>query len=655
MKKFVVVLALAFLIVPQFAQDKLLTVEQIYGSGEFSTKSVQGVRWLGAGERFSYQEADASAGSVGIWSHTVADGSKELIVDTKDLVLEAGDPPFRFTSYQWSPDERRILFVSAPPERQYLSRLTPAGNFFLFDLPSGQFRRLTNVSVPQYNQKFSPDGTTLGFVRENNIILLDLETGNERHVTTDGSATVINGKFDWVYEEEFGISDGWLWSPDGKSIAYWQLDEERVPQFHMVDHLSLRSETITMKYPKAGDPNAIVRVGVVALETGKTVWMDLGGDDDIYVPRIYWPRTPNALVLFRLNRWQNRAELLLGNSRTGATTVFFTEEEKTWVNVDNDVRFLRQKDQFLWSSERDGYRHLYLFDMKGKMVRQLTKGKWEITGLSGFNEAEGVAYVTAGEKSIFERHLYEVRLDGKGVKRITQGDFSYGVNLAPGGSAFIGTFSKYGTAPTTALFGRDGKLLRTLAENPMESLQEYRLGTGEFFSFKTRDGVELNGWMLKPKDFDPARKYPVLLHVYGGPGSQTVTNSWGGANYLWYQMLTQKGYIVASVDNRGTGMRGKAFRSVTYQNLGKWEVHDQVEAAKYLGSLPFIEKSRIGIWGWSYGGYMASLTILLGADYFKAAVAVAPVTHWKFYDTIYTERYMRRPQDNEAGYREGAP
>ncbi|MBI3587236.1 MAG: alpha/beta fold hydrolase [Ignavibacteriales bacterium] len=659
MKRLVSLIVVCILI-PLFIQQalsqesKVFSVKQLYGSNEFAGKTLSGVKWIEGGKKFSYQESDAATRVTNIWTYNVADGKREMIVDAKSLVLNAGDPPFRFTTYQWSPDERQILFVSAPPERQYLSRLTPAGNLFLYELSTKAFRRLTNTDVPQYNQKFSPDGKKLGFVRSNNIYILDLSTGQETQLTSDGMEHIINGRFDWVYEEELGISDGWQWSPDGKMIAYWQLDENRVPEFHLMDFMTMRADVTTMRYPKAGDPNSTVKIGVLNVETKKTVWMDLGTNDDIYIARIHWTNKPNMLAMQRLNRAQNKIELLMGDITTGKTNVMFTDEEKTWIEVQDDFKFLKGSEQFLWSSEKDGFRHLYLYDVNGKLVRQLTKGAWDVDGITRVDEKNKLIYFTAYEKTPLERHFYSIRFDGKDMKRITPGDYTYGANLAPDNKNFIATYSNVNTPPKIALYTTGGKQVRMIEENNVNALKEYKMGMREFFKFKTTDGIDLNGSMIKPVDFNLQKKYPVLIYVYGGPGSQTVSNSWGGTRYLWHQLLAQKGYVVVSVDGRGTGQRGKAFKSITYKNLGKWEVNDQIEAAKYLGAQSYVDKTRIGIWGWSYGGYMASLTILQGADYFKTAVAVAPVTSWKFYDSIYTERYMLRPQDNEEGYKESA-
>jgi len=636
-----------------FPQNKKLTNELIHGSGSFTTRSLSNVRWIEGGKKFSYQEVDPGTRTVRLKVQSVSSGTDEVLLDTKNL--KADSSSFSFANYQWSPDEKSILFSTSPPARQYFSRVTPSGPLYLYNIAKKDLRKLTDGDDPIYNQKFSPDSRTIGYVRGNNIHIVDPLSGRETRITKDGNASVINGKFDWVYEEEFGIRDGWQWSSDGKQIAYWQLDETRVPQFNLIDHSSMRSDAMPMKYPKAGDLNSVVRIGVVDVATLENIWQDVGSDDDQYIPRIQWMPRDGRLSISRLNRLQNKIELLRADGKTGHSNVFFSEEERAWIDIHDDLTFLKRSDSFLWTSDRDGYTHIYLFGLDGSLKNQITRGPWEVINVVHVDEREGRIFFMAGEKSVLERHLYVVGLDGKGLKRITPGNFSYSVNMSPDGKHFIGTYSTATMPPQTALFSTTGKLIRMLEANASVPVAEYQMGAFEFFTFRTSDGITLNGWMIKPPDFNPAQKYPVLMYVYGGPGSQTVVNSWGGSRYLWHQMLAQEGYIVVSVDNRGTGMRGREFKTISYRNLGKWEVHDQIEAAKYLSALPFVDHTRIGIWGWSYGGYMSSLSILAGADYFKAAIAVAPVTDWRFYDTIYTERFMQRPQDNEIGYRESAP
>lgn len=648
-------------------RTKEFTLEDIFSSSTFSSRGVRGFQWIDGGKSYSYLETDSDSKQTDLWRCEVSSGKKVKVVDAASLVLNAGDKPFSIQNYSWAPDGRSILFTGTVPARS----LKTGGNFYIYDLRNKSFRQLTSSDGEQINVKFSPDSKRVGFVRNHNIVVLNLEDGRETQLTFDGNGHVFNGHFDWVYEEEFSIIDGWQWSPDGKRIAFWQIDERRVPEFPIMEFLPLHQNITRQRYPKAGDPNAIVRIGVVpanderyadagSVSRPQIIWCDIGAPpdstQDTYIPRIRWTGKENSLAIYRLNRQQNKLDLSIVDATTGKATIILTEEQKTWVEVeDAELTFFRNSDRFIWSSERDGFKHLYLYDLSGKMVKQLTQGRWDVERVHGVNENDGVVYFTAGVGSPLERELYSVKLDGSGLRRITKSNGWRSVNMSPDHAAFLESFSDVSTPTKVTLMRTDGSVIRTLADGAIDALKDYKISPKTFFTFKTGDGVELNGWMIKPHDFDAARKYPVLMTVYGGPGSQTVTNSWGGSGFLWYQLLAQKGYIVVSVDNRGTGARGKEFKSVTYKNLGKWETHDQIEGAKYLASLPYVDGSRIGITGGSYGGYMTLMCMLLGADVFKAGIAVSSVTHWKYYDTIYTERYMLTPDDNPDGYLESAP
>jgi dipeptidyl-peptidase-4 len=631
------------------------TIDDIYASVKFSPKTIRGFQWIKGGKGYSCLETDSVIGKTDLWGYDVATGGKTLFVDGSALTLNEGENPFKIENYIWSPDEQRILFTGIVPARA----LKTGGDFFLFDLKLKQFKRLTDSGKEQLNVKFSPDGKTIGFVRANNLYLLDLATGQETQLTFDGAEHVLNGHFDWVYEEEFGIIDGWQWSPDGRYIAYWQLDETREPEFPIMNFLPLHQEVLRMRYPKAGDPNAIVKIGVIDLSTKGNRWMELGAPldstQDTYVPRIKWTNTPGLLAVQRLNRDQNKLDLTLVDVRSGVAKIILTESDTTWVDVRNDLTFLKKSDRFVWSSDRSGYMHLYLYRLDGTLIRQLTRGKWDVEKLIGVDEASGRVYFTAAMMSPLGRDLYSVKLDGMGLTKITHEVGTNDANFAPDNSIFLHTYSDVNTPTRTSLRKADGTLIRVINDGAIEALRQYKVSPKIFFTFTTSDGIVLNGWMIKPIDFDSTKKYPVLMAVYGGPGSQMVRNSWGGTDFLWYQVLAQKGYVIISVDNRGTGARGKQFKTVTYKNLGVWEANDQIEGAMYLRTLPYVDASRIGIWGWSYGGYMTLMSMLLGADVFKAGVSVAPVTHWKFYDTIYTERYMLTPQKNPEGYEKSAP
>ncbi len=638
-----------------YGQTKELTLDDIFNSSKFAGRTITGIHWMKDGKHYSYYERDTVAKATNFYAYSVREHSRALLLSTSSLKLNENDPSFRFTSYQWSPDEKEILFISAPPEREYLSRLTPAGNIFLYDLRSKTFRRFTNVSDPQYAVKFSPDGKYFGLVRSNNIYMVDIATGAEHQLTSDGAQHIINGKFDWVYEEEFGISDGWRWSPDSKHIAFWRLDENRVPEYTMTEWDSLYLKLIPMRYPKAGEPNSIVKIGVVDILSGMTQWMDIGSNDDIYIPRIEWTLESTTLAIERLNRAQNVLEILFADVATGASHTILTERDDKWIDVYDDLTFLKE-GKFIWSSERDGYRHFYLYKNDGTLLNQITKGEWEADAYYGVDEKSEMLYYSSTEVSPLERHIYKIKLDGKRKVDLTVKAGTHNANFSPTFEYFLDTFSDGSTPTEMKLMDNDGRFAATIEENNLPALQEYRLGKTSFLSFTTTDGVSLNASIMKPADFDSTKQYPVLFYTYGGPGSQVVRNSWGRmTDALWDSYLTEKGYLIFKVDNRGTGGRGKKFKTLGFKDLGRWEVNDHIEAAKYLSTLPYIDKSRIGIWGWSYGGYTSSMVILRGAEYFKTAIAVAPVTSWRYYDNIYTERYMGTPNDNPEGYKKSSP
>ena len=653
--KIVLILLISGLQLRAQGERNQLSLDDIFTSGKYAGKAITGVHWLNDGARYSYYERDTAAKVTNIFIYDVNSKSSRRVLTTAELKMAQDDPPFRFTTYQWSPDEKQILFISAPPEREYLSRLTPAGNIFVYDLGNKSFRRLTNVSDPQYNVKFSPDGKSIGFVRNNNIFVVDVASGAERQLTTDGAEHIINGKFDWVYEEEFEISDGWQWSPDGKHIAFWRLDENRVPEYTLTEWDSLHLTLIPMRYPKAGEPNSIVKIGVIDLQSSMTKWMDLGSNDDIYIPRMQWTLDPAILSIQRMNRAQNVLELLYADIVTGTTHTVLTESEEKWVDISNDLTFLKDGN-FIWPSERDGYRHLYLYKNDGTVVNQITKGEWEVDSFCGVDEKTGTVYFSSTEVSPLERHIYRIQLDGRKKKRITEMAGTHTANFSPTYKYFLDTYSNISTHPRISLMNNEGSVLSVVEENNIQTLKNVQIGKTAFLSITTADGVSLNASIMKPANFDSTKKYPVLVYTYGGPGSQVVRNAWERtSDVLWYTYLGEHGYLIFMVDNRGTGARGKAFKTAGYRNLGKWEVNDQVEGARYLSSLPYVDRERIGIWGWSYGGYLTSMVILNGADYFKAAVAVAPVTSWRYYDNIYTERYMGTPQNNPSGYVESSP
>lgn len=648
---FTLILILSFISININSQKKELTVEEIYSGRIFSAPGVRGVNWIDNGNKYSFLKNDPETKTVSIFTHNVLTGEEKVLIPGTALKENEEDKPFIIQNYKWSKDERYILFTGVLPARS----LKTGGAFYIYDLREKKFFLLADSEEPQSIAQFSPDGKMLGFVRSNNLFVIDIETKTETQLTFDGNDLILNGIFDWVYEEEFSIINGWQWSPDSRNIAFWRLDQSEVPEIKIAKWETLHLNFHDMRYPKAGDKNSKVKIGVVNIATAKTNWMDIGEEEDIYIPRINFTRNPEILSIQRLNRMQNKLELLLADINTGKSNIILTETDAAWVDVHDDLFFLKNGNEFIWSSERDGFNHFYIYSLDGKLKNQITKGNFDVKNLHGIDEENGILYYSSSEVHPSVTDLYSVNLDGKNKKRITEKRGTNSVDLSTNNKYFINRFSNSNSLTSTTLFNSDGSLIRELTTPDNSFFEDYGLSPVEFLSFTTSDGVELNSYIIKPSNFDASKKYPVLIYNYSGPGSQVVVDRYGGANYLWHQMLAQKGYIIFAVDNRGTGARGRDFKKVTYKNLGYWEAHDHIEAAKYLSSLGYVDKDRIGIWGWSYGGYMALLTLFKGADYFKAGVSVAPVTHWKFYDTIYTERFMQTPQLNPEGYEVSSP
>lgn len=666
------------------AQDVrvLPTLEEIHDSRLLAEQSVQPGEWASQGPVVHYAVFDEAVGATSLIRYDLESDVETVVIAGETLRASDTGELVDIEGFSFSPSGTKVLLFT---DTQPVWRSNTRGFYYLYDLGSRRLTPLSRRSAGlQSFAKFSPDGRRVGFVRNRNVFVVDLLTGRERQLTYDGSANrVINGTSDWVYTEEFGISDAWTWSPDGSRIAFLKFDESEIPEYPLTDLRGPYPQFETYRYPKAGRPNSEVKVGVIGVDSGTIRYIETGtwrGEEDApvipaeaeYITRIGWTPDVGAgsrLWMLVLNREQNEVGLLLAHPDTLEASAVLSEAEDAWVAVGDDkVTFLGDGRHFVWSSEAAGYNHLYLYRYDGTLVTSITGGRWEVTDFHGIDEQTGYAYFTAAIESPTVRHLYRIPVSDAGTEsaigpspeRISSGDGTHRVEFSPDMRYYIDAHSGAASPTTVDLRDSGGRLIRTLENNAelRARLNAHALPVPEFTTVRGADGDALNAWIIKPTDFDPAKRYPLLMYVYGGPGSQTVVDAWGGTRYVWHAWLADSlDVVVASVDGRGTGGRGKSFESQTHLRLGELEAADQVAAARQLGSEPWVDEERIGIWGWSYGGYVTLMSMLAGSgpDVFRVGIAVAPVTDWRLYHTGYTERYMSLPQRNPGGYERAAP
>jgi len=637
-----------FICISVFGQKKI-SVEEIY-RGIYRTKGMDNLHSMRNSNQYTVLNFDQATRSMQIDLFDFATlEKKETLMDTKDFQeLQFID------SYTFDNSEKMIL-LAANSNQIYRHSFT--ADYFLYDISNKRLTRLFDFRVQE--PTFSPDGTKIAFARENNLFIYDITSKEIVQITSDGEKnSIINGITDWVYEEEFSFVRAFDWSKDSKKIAYIRFDESEVPEFSMtLFGQNLYPSVETFKYPKAGEKNSEVSLKIYDVASNITKSVQLGNYNDFYIARIKWTNDANILSAQILNRHQDNLDLLFIDGNSGDAKVVLNEKNKAYIDVTDNLTFLKD-NSFIWTSDKDGFNHIYLYDKNGKLKNQVTKGNWEVTSYYGFDEKKNTVFYQSTEKGSINRAVYKISLNGKSKMVLSDDLGTNEAMFSPDFDYFINTFSS-ASKPTIYSLNdsKNGKQLQMIEDNSdlVSRLKSYDLPTKEFFVLKTEKGHELNAWLIKPKDFDASKKYPVFMTQYSGPGSQEVANQWNSYNDYWYMMLTQQGYIVACVDGRGTGFKGADFKKVTQLQLGKYELEDQIDAAKVLGHYPFIDKTRIGIFGWSYGGFMASNCILRGNDVFKMAIAVAPVTNWTFYDTIYTERYMQTPEENPSGYDDNSP
>lgn len=645
-------IVIAVLISYSVFSQKTVSVEDIWSKYAFMPKSAAGFNAMKDG--LHYTDLEQEGQYQNIVKYDLKSG-KKISVLVKGANVKAADKTLDISNYIFSPNETKLLFSL---DHESIYRRSSTEKNYIYDIKTGKTSELS-VNGKQMFAKFSPNDDKVAFVRANNIFIKDLASGSETQVTFDGKTNEIkNGWADWVYEEEFSKADYFDWNADGSKLAFVRFDESKVKEYSFDTYNNnLYPDKITFKYPKAGEDNSILSVHVFDLASNKTTLVDIGKETDIYIPRIQWTTDKNTLSLQRMNRLQNKLELLFANANDGSVKTILAEESKTYIDITDDLTFLPNNKGFIWSSEADNFYHLYHYDNSGKLVKQITKGNWDVVSFKGYDEKLNTLYYISTENGQINRDLYSIKLDGTNKKRLSTSDGTTDADFSKGLKFYVSTYSNANTPFVFELHSSDGKLVKVLEDNGdlKAKMKEYTLSKKEFFTFKNTDDVELNGWMMKPHNFDPNKKYPVYMFAYNGPGSNECNNQWETFDFWWHTLLNHEGYMVVCVDGRGTYGRGREFKHSTYMQLGKLETLDQIDAAKYLGTLSYVDKTRIGFQGWSFGGYMASLLISKGADYFKSAIAVAPVTNWKWYDNIYTERFLRKPQDNKNGYEDNSP
>jgi len=632
----------------QSVQDALTSSGQLAGSNGPSN-----VVWIDGGDRYSYSTTNPDTRTREIRAYDPETDTDELIFSAADHTFPGSDETFSYRSFQWSRDFRFLVFqTNFTP----LYRYSGTSDYYYYSLEDETFEL---VAENAFTAELSPDGQKVGYESDGNLFIYNLNTGETTQLTSDAEDQLFNGRFGWVYEEEFGKVQAWHWSHDSNYIAYWQTDERDVKLFVSTDYEGTYPEYVEIPYPKVGSENPSVKIGVISIESGDQQWMDLDIGEG-YIPRMYWTSIPGQLGIVHFNRPQTHLKLFFHDVESGEGRLVMEEKsDKGWIDVfdffagiDDLFFFPEDREEFLWVSDRDGWSHIYRYDYDGELLNMVTEGEWEVTNVFAVDSGNNRIFYESTETTPLERHLYSVKFNGKNKQKITEEPGRHSITMGPNGKYYIDRYSNVDTPTQVELWTTEkgGKMIKKLEANEgvSEYTREHVYAPRELFSFTTSDGQKLDGYMIKPIDFDPEKEYPLVLTIYGGPGSQGVYNQFETSG--WTQYLAQEGYVIANVNNRGSGGYGRNFEKIVYKNLGEWEAKDFTETALHLAENSWIDKDRMAIRGHSYGGYMSSMTMVLHPDVFKAGIAGAPLTDWRLYDTIYAERYMGLLEDNEEGY-----
>jgi len=607
-----------------------------------------GVEWIEDSDQYSFTKREGR--SQQIWTFDIKTEAEEQVFSEADHQFPGTENPFRYRSFQWTRDYRFLLFQT---NFERIWRYSGNADYYLYSLEN---KTLTTIAEGAFTAEVSPDGLKVGYGKDGNLFTFDLASGKHTQLTTDGADKYYNGRFGWANEEEFGLVQAWEWSYDSKYIAFWQTDEREVPVYQLTDFSGLHPEYMELPYPKVGDNPPVERLGVINTVDGSKQWLDFDPEGG-YMPRIYWTSRENTLAVVWMNRVQNHMKLYLFDVLTGEKSMIMEEKNEAWIDIFDFfagelqlIYFPEELESFFWISDRDGYSHVYQYDYEGNVLEQLTSGAYDVVSVKAIDPAKKTLFYLSGEISPMELNLFSVKFNGKGKKQITTNTGNHRVNVAPAGRYFIDSYSST-TAPSTIdLRNEKGNLIKNLAghQGALDHLEKYAYAPRELFTFTTSDGQEIDGYLIKPMDFDPEKSYPLLMAVYGGPGSQGVYNTFETNG--WNQYLAQQGYVVVNINNRGSNGYGSKFEKVVYKELGKWETHDFAETALHLSEKSWIDRDRVGIMGHSYGGYSAGMSLLLHPDVFKAGIVTASPSEQRNYDCIYTERYMGLIDENEEGY-----